>query len=345
MEFKIGNRSVGKTYEPLVIAEVGINHGGSLEVAFEMVDAAARAGVEVLKHQTHIVEDEMSKAAKSVIPGNATESIYEIMAKCALSEEEESALMEYVQSKGMIFISTPFSRAAADRLQRMGVSAFKIGSGECNNHPLLNHIASFGKPMILSTGMNTMESVRKSVKVIQSHNVPFALLHTTNLYPTPNHLVRLGAMQELMREFPEVPVGLSDHTISNHACFAAVALGGLILERHFTDHMQRVGPDIVCSMDEKETRELILGSKIIQQMLGGKKVPALEEQVTIDFAFATLCSIKAIKKGDVFSKENIWVKRPGTGEIKAEFYEEVLGKVALKDIEVDEQISWGDVAK
>ena len=345
MEFKIGNRAVGKAYPPLVIAELGINHGGSLKVAFEMVDAAARAGVEVLKHQTHIVEDEMSKAAKSVIPGNATESIYDIMAKCALNEEDEIALMDYVHSKGMIFISTPFSRAAADRLQRMGVSAFKIGSGECNNHPLLNHIASFGKPMILSTGMNTLESVRKSVQVIQKHKVPFALLHTTNLYPTPNYLVRLGAMQELMNEFPGVPVGLSDHTVSNHACFAAVALGGVILERHFTDNMKRQGPDIVCSMDEDSTRELILGSRIIQQMLGGKKEPAVEEQVTIDFAFATLCSIKKIEKGDVFSKENTWVKRPGTGEIKAEFYEDVIGKVAARDIEEDEQISWGDVVK
>ncbi|WP_057936001.1 N-acetylneuraminate synthase family protein [Algoriphagus resistens] len=345
MEFRIGNRSVGKAYPPLVIAELGINHGGNLEVAFEMVDAAARAGVEVLKHQTHIVEDEMSKAAKSVIPGNATESIYEIMAKCALNEDDEKALMDYVESKGMIFISTPFSRAAADRLQRMGVSAFKIGSGECNNHPLLNHIASFGKPMILSTGMNSLESVRKSVKVIQKHKVPFALLHTTNLYPTPNHLVRLGAMQELMQEFPDVPVGLSDHTISNHACFAAVALGGVILERHFTDHMQRQGPDIVCSMDEDSAMELIRGSRDIQQMLGGKKEPALEEQVTIDFAFATLCSIKKISKGEVFNKENTWVKRPGTGEIKAEFYEDVLGKVAARDIEEDEQISWKDVVK
>lgn len=345
MEFRIGDRAVGNDFPPLVIAELGINHGGSLKVAFEMVDAAARAGVEVLKHQTHIVEDEMSKAAKSVIPGNATESIYDIMAKCALNEEDEIALMDYVQSKGMIFISTPFSRAAADRLQRMGVSAFKIGSGECNNHPLLHHIAAFGKPMILSTGMNTLESVRKAVKVIKSHNVPFALLHTTNLYPTPNHLVRLGAMQELMQEFPGVPVGLSDHTISNHACFAAVTLGGVILERHFTDRMGRLGPDIVCSMDEDETRELIQGSKIIQQMLGGKKEPALEEQVTIDFAFATLCSIKKITEGEAFTKANTWVKRPGTGEIKAEFYEEVLGKVALRDIEEDEQISWADVAK
>jgi len=136
-----------------VIAEIGINHEGSLQTAKEMVDAAHRAGVEVVKHQTHVVSDEMSAAAKKVIPGNATVSIYEIMERCALSEEDEWDLMQYVQSKGMIFISTPFSRAAADRLQRMDVPGFKIGSGECNNHPLIHHIAAWGKPMIISTGM------------------------------------------------------------------------------------------------------------------------------------------------------------------------------------------------
>ena len=128
-----------------------------------MVDAAARAGVEVVKHQTHIVEDEMSGAARKVVPGNATVSIYEIMQRCALSEDDEKELQDYVEAKGMIFMSTPFSRAAADRLQRMNVPAYKIGSGECNNYPLLKHIAAFGKPIILSTGMNTIDSVRKAV--------------------------------------------------------------------------------------------------------------------------------------------------------------------------------------
>jgi N-acetylneuraminate synthase len=225
----------------------------------------------------------------------------------------------------------------------MGVEAFKIGSGECNNYPLLDHIASFGKPMILSTGMNTIESVRKAVATIQKHGVPLAILHTTNLYPTPIHLVRLGAMQQLMEEFPGIPVGLSDHTLSNLACFAAVAQGASILERHFTDHMQRTGPDIICSMDEQACRELIQGSREIHQMLGGRKEPAKEEQVTIDFAFATVVTTSAIKAGDVFTKENIWVKRPGTGEILAEHYESLIGKKAVKDIEADEHVSWKDV--
>jgi N-acetylneuraminate synthase len=246
---RVGTRIVGPAHTPLVIAEIGINHEGSLDTARQMVDAAQRAGVEVVKHQTHIVDDEMSAAARRVIPGNARESIYDIMARCALSEEDELALKEYVESKGMIFISTPFSRAAADRLQRMNVPAFKIGSGECNNYPLLKHVASFGKPIILSTGMNTVEGVRKAVAIFESAGAPYALMHTTNLYPTPPHLVRLGAMTELMDAFPGAIVGLSDHTTSNLACLGAVALGASILERHFTDSMSRPGPDIVCSMD------------------------------------------------------------------------------------------------
>lgn len=343
MGFKIQSRHIGKNHPPLVIAEIGINHNGSLKTAFEMVDAAYRAGAEVIKHQTHVVEDEMSQAAKSVIPGNADISIYEIMENAALDETDEIKLKEYVESKGMIFISTPFSRAAADRLERMNVSAYKIGSGECNNYPLIEHIAKFGKPMIISTGMNTIESVKKTVAIVEKYQTPYALLHTTNLYPTPPELVRLGGMQALQKYFPNAEVGLSDHTTSNLACFAATALGATILERHFTDSMSRKGPDIVNSMDPAAMRELIEGSAQIALMRGGEKGPAKEEQVTIDFAFATVVSIAKIKKGDLFTKENLWVKRPGTGDIKAEFFSSILGKVANKDIQADEHISWSDI--
>ena len=339
---EIQGRKIGPDYPPLVIAEIGINHEGSLKVAKEMVDAAARAGVEVVKHQTHIVEDEMSSAAKKVIPGNADISIYEIMERCSLNEADETELKAYVESKGMIFISTPFSRKAAIRLEKMGVSAYKIGSGECNNYPLLEHIASFNKPVILSTGMNTIESITKAVAIFNKANVPVALLHTTNLYPTPPHLVRLGAMTQLAQAFPNHVFGLSDHTVTNHACLGAVALGASILERHFTDHMQRTGPDIVCSMDETACKDLITGSNLMWQMRGGKKEPSKEEQVTIDFAFATVCSIAPIQKGEILTKDNIWVKRPGTGEILAENFNSLLGKTALRDIESDEQLSWND---
>jgi N-acetylneuraminate synthase len=343
--FEINGRKIGEEYEPLVIAEIGINHEGSLKTAFEMVDAAYSAGAEVIKHQTHIVEDEMSKEAKKVIPGNTNVSIYEVIKRCALSEEDEISLKNYVESKGMTFISTPFSRAAADRLERMGVAAYKIGSGEMNNYPLLDHIASFGKPMIVSTGMNDINSINKAVKVLEKHGVKYALLHTTNLYPTPPNLVRLGAMQELIINFPNAVIGLSDHTLNNNACLAAVALGASILERHFTDTKNRPGPDIVCSMTPDEMQDLINGAKEIYKMRGGTKEAASEEQVTIDFAFSTVVTTKPIDEGELFTKDNIWVKRPGTGEIKAEHYENILGKKSKKRIDVDEHLKWSDVGE
>jgi sialic acid synthase SpsE len=277
-----------------------------------------------------------------VVPGNSDVSIYEIMERCALDEADELELKNYVETKGMIFISTPFSRAAANRLRKFDIPAYKIGSGECNNYPLLEHIASFGKPVILSTGMNTIESIRKAVTIFDQHNIPVALLHTTNLYPTPIHLVRLGAMLEMHQAFPEKVFGLSDHTLNNNACLGAVAMGASILERHFTDTMQRTGPDIVCSMDEVVSKELIVSSSEIAQMRGGTKEPAKEEQITIDFAFATVCTIAPIKKGELFTKANIWVKRPGTGKILAEHYDSLLGAIATRDIGNDEQLSWED---
>ena len=338
-EIVIAGRRIGPAHPPLVVAEIGINHEGSLAVAKEMVDAASRAGVEVVKHQTHIVEDEMSGAARKVVPGNASVSIYEIMERCALSEQEEKDLQRYVESRGMIFISTPFSRAAADRLHSMDVPAYKIGSGECNNYPLLKHIAGFGRPIILSTGMNTIDSVRKAVEIFETERVPYALMHTTNLYPTPPHLVRLGAMVELGKAFPNAVIGLSDHTTDNIACLGAVALGASILERHFTDDMFRPGPDIVCSMDEKACRELIEQSAKLHSELGGTKGPAKEEQVTMDFAFATVVTIAPIKSGEVLTKQNLWVKRPGTGSIPAERYESLLGRRAARDLPADSHLT------
>jgi len=335
---KIKERLIGLNEDPLVIAEIGINHGGSLEVAKSMVDAALDAGIEIVKHQTHIVEDEMIPLAKTIIPGNSDKSIYKIMSECALNEEDEFSLMEYVKSKGMIFISTPFSRKAVDRLIKFDVPAFKIGSGECNNFPLLDYIASFGKPIILSTGMNSLEDIKIAVDIIEKHNVSYALLHTTNLYPTPNKLVRLGALNDLKEKFPNIPIGLSDHTISNHSCFAAVALGASILERHFTDSMDRIGPDIICSMETKSAKELIIGSKIIAKQRGGNKTVIEEEQVTRDFAFASLCSIEKIKKGQLFDNKNIWVKRPGKGGIHAKEYFSIIGKKAAIDIPKNVQL-------
>ncbi len=336
---EFANIRIGRNEVPLIIPEIGINHEGSLEVAKLMVDAAHRAGARLIKHQTHIVEDEMSTVAKSVIPGNAKVSIYEIMKRCALREEEELELKRYAECLGLIFISTPFSRAAADRLAKFGVEAFKIGSGEMNNYPLLTHIAEMKKPMIVSTGMNSMESIWKAVNILEKHGVSYALMHTTNLYPTLPSQVRLGAMQEMMNEFPHIPIGLSDHTINNHAAIAAIALGASLVERHFTDKKDRPGPDIICSMDEGELKDLIEAAASVPKMLGGKKEAITEEKITIDFAFATVVAIKDIKEGEPFTIDNIWVKRPGTGDILAEKYDSVLGKRAKRDIEADTHIS------
>ena len=338
-KFSIGNIEIGGDATPLVIPEIGINHNGSLKVAKEMVLAAAEAGAKLIKHQTHIVDDEMSGHAKSVKPGNSDKPIYQIMKEAALSYEDELELKKYTESLGLVFLSTPFSRAAADRLESMGVLAYKIGSGELNNYPLIEHVASFGKPMIISTGMNDIPAIRRTVEIVRRHGVPFALMHTTNLYPTPSNLVRLGAMQEMMKEFLDVPIGLSDHTLNNNACIAAMALGAKLVERHFTDTMDRDGPDIVCSMDKNVLRELIAASNEIPQMLGGTKAAAKEEQVTIDFAFASVVTIADIKKGEKFTMKNLWVKRPGTGEIPAADFNDILGKTATRDITFDTQLT------
>lgn len=343
-EWILANRKVGPSAPPLVIAEIGINHGGNLAVAKSMVDAAVSAGAEVIKHQTHIIEDEMAAAAKTIQPSNADRSIYSLMHSCALSEDDEWELMAYTRSKGAIFISTPFSRAAVERLERFDVPAYKVGSGECNNYPLLTHIASKCKPVILSTGMNDLNGVRKSVNILRKHCVPFALLHCTNIYPTPPELVRLGAIPELQQAFPDAVVGLSDHTIGNYACLGAVALGADILERHFTDSMDREGPDISCSMDPKALKELITGADIIYKARGGNKSLIAEEQGTRDFAFASVVTTQSIRAGELFSEANIWVKRPGTGEISAEGYSAVLGQRAARDIAADKLLCRQDIA-
>lgn len=342
-EMYIGQRAVGFEHPPLVIAEIGINHNGSLEEAKKIVDAAHSSGVEIIKHQTHVVEDEMSGAAKKVIPGNSKDSIYKIIAQCALSESDEYSLKSYVESKNMIFLSTPFSRAAANRLQEMDVLAYKIGSGECNNYPLIEHIARFRKPIILSTGMNSVSSVRKAVEILKEYKINYALLHTTNLYPTPHRLVRLGAMTQLASEFPKAVIGLSDHTIDNYACIGAVALGASILERHFTDTLSRSGPDIANSMDPAQCRELILASKIVALERGGEKGALPEEQVTMDFAFSTVVTIAPIKAGSVLTDANIWVKRPGSGEIAAEKYRDILGRKVTRDLEFDTHLLSSDI--
>jgi len=340
---RIGSFEITDTSPPCLVCEIGINHNGSLLEAKKIVDAAINSGAKIIKHQTHIVDDEMSNEASNIIPPHTKESIFDIMKSCALNEKDELDLMNYVKSKGAVFISSPFSREAANRLAKFEIPAFKIGSGECNNYPLIKHISDFNKPMIISTGMNSIESIKPTVEILRNRNIPFSLLHCTNIYPTPAKLVRLDAIKTLKNAFPDAIIGLSDHTTSNYTCFGAVALGAKIIEKHFTDTKSRIGPDIECSMDQEDLKDMIFGINTIFQAGGEKKVPLKEEEGVIKFAFASVVSIEDIKEGEFFSKKNIWVKRPGNGDFKAREFEYLIGKKAKNFIKKDIQIKKSDV--
>jgi N-acetylneuraminate synthase len=338
---KIKNRKIGSQFHPFVIPEIGINHDGSYKKAKKMVKDAHDVGAECVKFQCHIIEDEM--IPNGVIPTNAKESIWEIMKRCSLSESEDRKLKKYTEDLGMIYLSTPFSRAAANRLEEMDVSAYKIGSGECNNYPLIKHIASFGKPIILSTGMNDINSIKKSVKILEDSEISYALLHTTSMYPTPFDKVRLGAIEDLKKHFPNAVIGLSDHSVGNYTSFAAIPLGASILEKHFTSSKNWMGPDIQVSIDPNDLKDLLIGSNAIHESIGGYKTILKDEKPTINFAYSCVVSIANIKKDEIFSEKNIWVKRPGTGKIKAENYKKIIGKKAKRNILKNIQLTWGDI--
>jgi N-acetylneuraminate synthase len=337
----IGSREIGPRHPPLVIAEIGINHEGDVKKALRMIEDAAAAGCECVKFQSHVIDDEM--IPNDVVPGNARESIWNIMARCALTEAEERETKRYAEHLGLLYLSTPFSRAAADRLERLGVSAYKIGSGECNNYPLIKHIAGFGKPVILSTGMNDLASIEPAVAILRSAGVPLALLHCTSMYPTPYDKVRLGALADLQTHFPDAVVGLSDHSLGSYTCFAAVPLGARILEKHFTSSKEWPGPDIPISLDPAGLRDLVDGARAVFAALGGAKTILPEEQPTIDFAYACVVSTRSIAEGERLTPENIWVKRPGTGEIKAKHFEDLIGRHSNAAIPANTQLAWSDV--
>lgn len=337
----LGGRPIGPGHPPLVIAEIGINHEGSFDKAVHMVDDAVAAGCECVKFQSHVIEDEM--IPNDVIPGNASESIWDIMVRCALTEEEERSLKAYVESKDAIFLSTPFSRAAADRLERLGVVGYKIGSGECNNYPLIDHVAGFGKPVIVSTGMNDLESIQPAVDILRRQGVPFGLMQCTSMYPTPYANVNLGGIAALRERFGTPLVGLSDHSLGNYTCLGAVALGACMLEKHFTSDKSWPGPDVPISIDPAELADLIQGARAIHAALGGSKHILEAEAPTIAFAYACVVAIQPISAGETFTRDNVWVKRPGTGEILAKDFERVLSQTATRDIKANEQISWNDI--
>ncbi|MDB9985034.1 N-acetylneuraminate synthase family protein [Gammaproteobacteria bacterium] len=340
----IGDRRIGVNYKPLLIVEIGINHGGDIGVAKNLVHNAYKAGAECIKHQTHIVDDEMTDEAKTIIPPNADISIWDIMQECSLSLDEERELKSYTESLGLIYLSTPFSRKAADFLQDIDVPAFKIGSGECDNLPLIRHISSFGKPIIMSTGMQTIESIRASVDILENSGVEYALLECTNLYPSPPEIVSLGGINELKANFPNAIIGFSDHSIGPQMVLASIAMGASIIERHFTDSRYRIGPDISCSMDPAEVRFIIDRSSEIHTALNNKKMRSKSEDDVYLFARGSIVADKNLTKGSIIGESDIWARRPGSGEIPAHDFDKLIGKKINKDIKKNSQIKWEDVS-
>jgi len=335
---KFGKFTISDKNKPFIIAEAGINHEGDMDKALELIDIASDSGVSAVKFQTHITDKEMIPT--DMTPGNISkEKLWDIIDRCVLTESQEKELLEYSKEKKLLFFSTPFSREGADRLNDLGVEIFKIGSGECNNLPLLKHVAKFKKPMILSTGMNDIESIKVSVETILSENSNLAILHCTSIYPAPPETMRLGAIKHLKETFPDLEVGLSDHSLGIAVSLGAVAIGANIIEKHFTKSRNWPGPDNPFSIEPDELSQLVESSIEIWKARGGQKDILPEEQPVIDFAYASVVSIKDIKKGDIFSLENLWVKRPGTGEILAPDFNSLLNKVVLQDIPINTQIT------
>jgi len=253
--------------------------------------------------------------------------------------------MNYVVSKKKIFFSSPFSRKAVDRLEKFGVPLYKIGSGECNNYPFVEYICKKRKPIILSTGMNTIKTIEPAVKIIRKYKLPYALLHCTNVYPTPHKLVRLNAMLELKKKFKDAIIGLSDHSESIYTALGAISMGASIVEKHFITSKKTKGPDVPSSMDYNELKELIKGSKIIYESKEGKKTPLKEEAKTIAFAFASVAAVEDIKKNDKFNYKNIFPIRPSSGFYKVKDYKKLLGLKANRDIKKGSQLKRLDVKK
>lgn len=340
---QLGKFRVGDNHPPLVVAEIGINHGGSLDRAKRLVKLAVLNGATVIKHQTHTVWDEMSHEAKTKIPGNSPLSIYEIINQSKLDFSEERDLADFTREMGAEYISTPFSRSAVDFLVDLKVPFLKIGSGECNNLPFLEYVASTGLPIILSTGMQTISDVYESVDVITRHHRNLALLHCTNLYPTSPSLVRLGGIAELKEAFPDLVVGFSDHTEGIAIPLAAVALGSAIIEKHFTDSHETEGPDISASMDPRELGDLVKNARRIWDARGGVKGQLPEEDVTATFAKSSVVATEDIQKGDILTAENIWVMRPAGGAYGPKQFQALIGRTANLAVPKHYQIPEGIV--
>ena len=335
---KIGKRIISKYSKPLIVAEIGINHFGSLKVAKKIVDEAKKNNVEAVKVQIHIPEEEMNFTAKKIKPGNSKLSIFEVIRKNSLTLNEEKKLKDYIHKKKMIYIATPFSFKAVDWLVKNNIKLIKVGSGECNNTPLIEYICKFKIPMIVSTGMNNLKSVQRTVKIINKNKIPHALLHCVNLYTTKKKLIRMNRMLAMMKLFKKSIIGYSDHSVGNNMSILALSLGAKVIEKHFVLNKKRVGPDTICSMDGKDYQIILNARDEIYDALSSNKEIIDEEDVTRNFAFHSLVATKNINKNVRIKREHITTKRPGTGDYLAFDMKKVLGKKTTQIIKKDDFI-------
>ena len=352
---KIGKITIGKKASCFIIAEAGVNHNGRLDLALKLVDAASDAGVDAIKFQTFKAEQlttkagEMAEYQKKNI--GKVEPQLEMLRKLELKEEFYEPIIKRCRERDILFLSTPHgSFEAVDFLQKLGVPAFKFSSGDLNNLSVLQYAAKFKKPMIIATGMGTMEEVREAVDCIKkTGNNKIIVLHCTTNYPCSLSEVNLRAMQTMMREL-DVLVGYSDHTLGVQVSVVAANLGACIVEKHFTLDRTMPGPDHKASIEPDELKELI--EKIrkgaiekfekIEEILGSyEKKPTKSETTMIKTIRKSIVSVRPIRKGEIFSRENIDIKRPGTG-IEPKYYFDVLGKKAKKNIEADKLIKKSD---
>jgi N,N'-diacetyllegionaminate synthase len=329
---EIAGRTLGPGKPCFVIAEAGVNHNGSLTLARQLIDGAKAAGADAVKFQsfraTRLASPAAPKANYQIAATNPDESQLEMLQRLELSEDAHRGLMSYCSERQILFLSSPFDEESADFLDGLGVSAFKIPSGEITNLPLLSHIARKGKPVLLSTGMSTMQEVEKAVaELTGTERVQLALLHCVSCYPAAPADVNLRAMWTLAARFG-CPVGYSDHTEGNAVALAAVALGASVLEKHFTLSRHLPGPDHRASIEVAELADLVRGVRAVEAALGdGEKRPGVREADTAAVARKSVVALVDIEEGSVIRADMIGIRRPGTGIPPAEMGS-VLGRRA-----------------
>ena len=337
---KIGNKEIGDNKPCFIIAEACDNHLGSTKIAKEMVLKAFKFGADAIKFQHHIPDEEMIKDEMKM-SDNFDMHLYDFLKRYALTLDQHYELFEYCKKIGIIYLCTPFSLKAAEELNEMGVSAFKIGSGELTDIPTLKEIASFGKPMIISTGMSTFEEIDETVNSIKKINKKIILLNRTSEYPPSYSDINLGNIQKLKDRYGLI-IGHSDHTPDIFTSIAAVAKGARIIEKHFILDKKQKGPDQSVSIDSFDFHQLIQGIRKVECALGSKKAVYELEKPIRNWAHRSVVSLKEIKKGEVITRDMVWTKRPGTG-IPAKSLYEIIGKIPKVDIPKDHLIKWDEL--